>query len=98
MSDGKVTDLFFLDEATALAAGYRPCGRCNKVRFDQLHRGVEGSARPQDSLGRRDRRRTQCAPDERWRADRVPRTSSRVARWGDDPQTLPIAAAARVPP
>jgi hypothetical protein len=36
MSDGKVTDLFFLDEATALAAGHRPCGRCNKVRFDQF--------------------------------------------------------------
>lgn len=35
MSAGKVTDLFFLDEATALAAGHRPCGRCNKVRFDQ---------------------------------------------------------------
>ena len=36
MSSGKVTDLFFLDEATALAAGHRPCGRCNKVRFDQF--------------------------------------------------------------
>ncbi len=36
MSDGKVTDLFFLDEATALAAGHRPCGRRNKVRFDQF--------------------------------------------------------------
>lgn len=25
---GKLTELFFLDEATALAAGHRPCGEC----------------------------------------------------------------------
>jgi hypothetical protein len=25
---GRVTELFFLDEATALAAGHRPCGEC----------------------------------------------------------------------
>lgn len=28
MSDGKYTELFFLDEATALAAGHRPCYEC----------------------------------------------------------------------
>ncbi len=36
MTPGKFTDLFFLDEATALAAGHRPCGQCNKVRFNQF--------------------------------------------------------------
>lgn len=30
MSPGKYTELFFLDEATALAAGHRPCGTCRK--------------------------------------------------------------------
>ena len=29
-----VTDLFFLDEPTALAAGHRPCWRCNRDRYD----------------------------------------------------------------
>ena len=28
MQDGKYTELFFLDEATALAAGHRPCYEC----------------------------------------------------------------------
>lgn len=32
MSPGKYTELFFLDEATALAAGHRPCWECNRVR------------------------------------------------------------------
>lgn len=33
MSPGKYTELFFLDEATALAAGHRPCNECRKERF-----------------------------------------------------------------
>ena len=32
MRQGKYTELFFLDEATALAAGHRPCGLCQKHR------------------------------------------------------------------
>ncbi|MEO1188360.1 MAG: hypothetical protein AAFW60_04740, partial [Pseudomonadota bacterium] len=28
MTEGKYTELFFLDEATALAAGHRPCYEC----------------------------------------------------------------------
>jgi hypothetical protein len=28
MQPGRYTELFFLDEATALAAGHRPCGTC----------------------------------------------------------------------
>ena len=31
---GRLTELFFLDEATALAAGHRPCGEC---RYRDLH-------------------------------------------------------------
>ena len=33
MSPGKYTELFFLDEATALAAGHRPCAECSHDRF-----------------------------------------------------------------
>jgi hypothetical protein len=36
MSTGQYTELFFLDEATALAAGHRPCGRCSRARYQQF--------------------------------------------------------------
>ena len=39
MAPGKYTELFFLDEATALAAGHRPCATCRRddySRFKQL--------------------------------------------------------------
>ena len=34
MKPGRYTDLFFLDEATALAAGHRPCAECQRERFN----------------------------------------------------------------
>lgn len=34
MSPGRYTELFFLDEATAFAAGHRPCAECRRERFD----------------------------------------------------------------
>jgi hypothetical protein len=33
MRPGHYTELFFLDEATALAAGHRPCAECRRPRF-----------------------------------------------------------------
>ena len=46
MAPGKYTELFFLDEATALAAGHRPCGDCRAERLLEFERawaaGVEG--------------------------------------------------------
>ena len=33
MAPGRYTELFFLDEATALAAGHRPCFECQRQRF-----------------------------------------------------------------
>src|SRR5919204_6549006 len=33
MTPGRYTELFFLDEATALAAGHRPCAECRRARF-----------------------------------------------------------------
>jgi Metal binding domain of Ada len=31
--------VFFLDEATAIAAGYRPCAKCMKNRYDEWNKG-----------------------------------------------------------
>ena len=36
MLPGKMTQLFFLDEAVALAAGHRPCGLCRKKDFEKF--------------------------------------------------------------
>jgi hypothetical protein len=33
MQPGHYTELFFLDEATALAAGHRPCAECRRDRY-----------------------------------------------------------------
>ena len=34
MSPGRYTELFFLDEGVALAAGHRPCAECRRDRFN----------------------------------------------------------------
>ena len=38
MTPGRYTELFFLDEATALAAGHRPCAECMRPRFELFRR------------------------------------------------------------
>lgn len=35
-SPNHYSELFFLDEATALAAGHRPCAECQKKRFNEF--------------------------------------------------------------
>jgi hypothetical protein len=35
MTPGRYTELFFLDEATALAAGHRPCAECLRSRYNE---------------------------------------------------------------
>jgi hypothetical protein len=36
MTPGRYTELFFLDEAVALAAGHRPCAECRRADFDRF--------------------------------------------------------------
>jgi hypothetical protein len=48
MPPGRWTALFFLDEATALAAGHRPCGYCRRgdyVAFGEAWRATHGLVR-----------------------------------------------------
>lgn len=35
-SPGKYSELFFLDEATALSAGHRPCAECRRERYSEF--------------------------------------------------------------
>jgi hypothetical protein len=46
MTPGRYTELFFLDEATALAAGHRPCAECQRDRFN-LFRETWAKANPE---------------------------------------------------
>jgi hypothetical protein len=48
MQPGRFTELFFLDEATALAAGHRPCALCRRADYDRLL-GVWRELRPGDA-------------------------------------------------
>ena len=50
MQPGRFTELFFLDEATAWAAGHRPCALCRRADYDRfvalwstLHPGERGA-------------------------------------------------------
>lgn len=50
MPPGRYTGLFFLDEATAFAAGHRPCAECRhedyqgfRERWLDLHPGIRGA-------------------------------------------------------
>jgi hypothetical protein len=50
LQPGKFTELFFLDEATAFAAGHRPCALCRRAdytrfveRWQTLHPGQSGA-------------------------------------------------------
>ncbi len=50
MTPGLWTELFFLDEATALAAGHRPCAYCQRARFE-LFRELWVAANPEQAHG-----------------------------------------------
>ena len=39
MRPGRFTELFFLDEATALAVGHRPCAECRRADFVRFRQG-----------------------------------------------------------
>jgi hypothetical protein len=53
MQPGKFTELFFLDEATALAAGHRPCAMCRRADYDRfvaVWRGLHGHPAGADDI------------------------------------------------
>ena len=96
MTPNSYTELFFLDEATALAAGHRPCAECRHARFlafcqawGLVHPGSGGPQRPTaDEIDK-------CLHAERIAADRSKRSFTAtldglpdgvfvtVAAWGE---------------
>jgi hypothetical protein len=63
MTPGQYTELFFLDEATALAAGHRPCAECRRDRFKAFQQAWQAGNPGQDS--------TAAAIDEQLHAERL---------------------------
>jgi hypothetical protein len=75
MSPGRYTELFFLDDATALAAGHRPCALCRRQDYRrlvtgwrELHPGQQG-ADAIDAQLHRERTGADRRSDPRRRAD-----------------------------
>jgi hypothetical protein len=46
MQPGRWTELFFLDEAVALAAGHRPCALCRRAAYDAWRRAWAAAGLP----------------------------------------------------
>jgi hypothetical protein len=46
MSPGLYTELFFLDEATAFAAGHRPCAECRRQSFNAFRKSWPAAVPP----------------------------------------------------
>lgn len=67
MAPDRYTELFFLDEATALAAGHRPCAECRHGRFLDFC----DAWRRADPWSRQMSRPTADEMDERLHADRL---------------------------
>jgi len=86
MQPNRYTELFFLDEATALAAGHRPCAECRHRDYQHFRRCfATAHGIPSDALPSADEM------DRRLHADRV--TAPGVRRtYLDDFRTLPDGA------
>jgi hypothetical protein len=83
MQPGRFTELFFLDEATAFAAGHRPCALCRRedyVRFVEIWQGLHPGEDRADPI------------DERLHAERFD-AGARTQRHHDAPfASLPDGA------
>ncbi len=55
MAPGRYTELFFLDEATAYAAGHRPCAECRRADFTRFMEVWRECFGPTDRVGIVDR-------------------------------------------
>lgn len=84
---GRLTELYFLDEATALAAGHRPCGECRVAAYRRFQ-AAWGTAHPGTST-------RAPAMDEVLHADRLADRSTH-RRYQADARALPDGVMVRV--
>jgi hypothetical protein len=83
MQPGRFTELFFLDEATAFAAGHRPCALCRRedyVRFTERWRGLHPEDTGADAI------------DARLHAERFDAVSRTQRHHASNPHELPNGA------
>jgi hypothetical protein len=83
LQPGKFTELFFLDEATAFAAGHRPCALCRRedyVRFCGAWKRIHGEPVDADAV------------DERLHAERVDARTRERHLHGAELDDLPDGA------
>ena len=76
MTPGRLTELFFLDEATGLAAGHRPCGECRRGDYQAFKWAFGVGSGGASEM------------DARLHADRLVRPGVR-RRYAASPSTLP---------
>lgn len=74
MTPGHYTELFFLDEAVALAAGHRPCAECTRERFNTF-RELWARANPELTNGPKP---LATLLDEVLQAERITATKQKV--------------------
>ena len=91
MTPGTYTELFFLDEAVALAAGHRPCAECRRADYQRFRDHWE------EATGLRP---TPAEMDGALHAARALRGGRRLATWEAEADDLPdgtfIAGAALI--
>jgi len=95
MAPGQYTELFFLDEATALAAGHRPCAECQRARYDLFreHWAGRGRARPgADDMDAVLHRERVAARDKRTYRDRLARVPAGAMVAGADGRAYLVQA------
>ena len=83
MQPGRFTELFFLDEATAFAAGHRPCALCRRADYDRFVE-IWMSLHP--------RQRGADAMDEQLHAERIDPETRGQRRHAESYENLPDGA------
>jgi hypothetical protein len=95
------TELFFLDEATAFAAGHRPCGECRRpdyLRF--LDAWAKAAGKPDrsslravaiDEIMHESRHETGSRKQRRWRSSLADLPDGSFVKLADDPHAWVVA-------
>ncbi|SMC36680.1 hypothetical protein SAMN06297251_101409 [Fulvimarina manganoxydans] len=87
MSKGAYTELFFLDEAVALAAGHRPCAECRREAFKAFQAAFAGPGKEPMSAK---------AMDDALHRMRIDKRTKAPSRAGLAAETLPDGAFIRM--